>query len=148
MVVVEAIVIKRCAFKERQMEFHPNLVEIGKEIVAKCKQVPLAVINLGTQMYGKTDEKEWGSVRDSEKWEEEGRWEPKFLDLLLVQSRMAHGLIQSSNPNDDLEHVGLCHVRELISNGTLSALPGQKNKTEVSADGYSGTSICSMLLLS
>jgi len=40
--------------------------------VAKCKQVPLAVINMGTQLYGKTDEKEWKSVRDSEKWEEEG----------------------------------------------------------------------------
>jgi len=60
----------KCAFKEGQM--HPNLVGIGKEIVAKCKQVPLAVINMGTQLYGKTDEKEWKSVRDSEKWEEEG----------------------------------------------------------------------------
>jgi len=62
----------KCAFKEGQMELHPNLVGIGKEILAKCKQVPLAVINLGTQLYGKTDEKEWKSVRDSEKWEEEG----------------------------------------------------------------------------
>jgi len=60
----------KCAFKEGQM--HPNLVGVGKEIVEKCKQVPLAVINLGTQLYGKTDEKEWKSVRDSEKWEEEG----------------------------------------------------------------------------
>jgi hypothetical protein len=62
----------KCAFKEGQMELHPNLVGIGKEIVAKCKQVPLAVINLGTQLYGKTDETEWKSVRDSEKWEDEG----------------------------------------------------------------------------
>nr|XP_034902814.1 putative disease resistance protein RGA3 [Populus alba] len=58
----------KCAFKEGQKESNPNLVAIGKEIVAKCKQVPLAVINLGTQLYGKTDEKEWKSVRDSEKW--------------------------------------------------------------------------------
>eukprot|EP00258_Populus_trichocarpa_P039369 XP_024455388.1 putative disease resistance protein RGA3 [Populus trichocarpa] len=36
----------KCAFKERQKEQHPNLVEIGKEIVGKCKQIPLAVINL------------------------------------------------------------------------------------------------------
>ena len=49
----------KCAFKEGQMELYPNLVGIGKEIVAKCKQVPLAVINMGTQLYGKTDEKEW-----------------------------------------------------------------------------------------
>jgi len=134
----------KCAFKEGQMELNPNLVGIGKEIVAKCKQVPLAVINLGTQLYGKTDEKEWKSVRDSEKWEEEGDGIlpalkisyqslpthlkrcflycsvfPKdylFSDLVLVQFWMAHGLIlQSSNPNENLEEVGLRYVRELIS---------------------------------
>eukprot|EP00258_Populus_trichocarpa_P015554 XP_006372437.2 putative disease resistance protein RGA3 [Populus trichocarpa] len=134
----------KCAFKEGQMELHPNLVGIGKEIVEKCKQVPLAVINLGTQLYGKTDETEWKSVRDSEKWEEEGDGIlpalkisyqrlpthlkrcflycsvfPKdydFVDLSLVQFWMAHGLIlQSSNPNENLEDVGLRYVRELIS---------------------------------
>ncbi|KAI5559620.1 hypothetical protein BDE02_17G124300 [Populus trichocarpa] len=134
----------KCAFKEGKMELNPNLVGIGKEIVAKCKQVPLAVINMGTQLYGKTDEKEWKSVRDSEKWEEEGDGIlpalkisyqrlpthlkrcflycsvfPKdypFIDLLLVQVWMAHGLIlQSSNPNENLEDVGLRYVRELIS---------------------------------
>jgi len=134
----------KCAFKEGEMELYPNLVGIGKEIVAKCKQVPLAVINLGTQLYGKTDEKEWKSVRDSEKWEEEGNGIlpalkisyqglpthlkrcflycsifPKdypFVDHLLVQFWMAHGLIlQSSNPNENLEDAGLRYVRELIS---------------------------------
>jgi Leucine-rich repeat (LRR) protein len=134
----------KCAFKEGKMELYPNLVGIGKEIVAKCKQVPLAVINLGTQLYGKTDEKEWESVRDSEKWEEEGDGIlpalkisyqrlpthlkrcflycsvfPKdydFVDLYLVQFWMAHWLIlQSSNPNENLEDVGLRYVRELIS---------------------------------
>ena len=49
----------KCAFKEGQKELYPNLVGIGEEIVEKCKQVPLAVINMGTQLYGKTDEKEW-----------------------------------------------------------------------------------------
>ncbi|KAI5559616.1 hypothetical protein BDE02_17G123900 [Populus trichocarpa] len=134
----------KCAFKEGEKELYPNLVGIGKEIVEKCKQVPLAVINLGTQLYGKTDEKEWESVRDSEKWEEEGDGIlpalkisyqrlpthlkrcflycsvfPKdylFVDLYLVQFWMAHGLIhQSSNPNEKLEDVGLRYVRELFS---------------------------------
>ncbi|XP_034898934.1 disease resistance protein RGA2 isoform X1 [Populus alba] len=134
----------KCAFKEGQMELYPNLVGIGKEIVAKCKQVPLAVINMGAQLYGKTDEKVWESVRDSEKWEEEGDGIlpalkisyqrlpthlkrcflycsvfPKdyvFADLVLVQFWMAHGLIlQSSNPNENLEDVALRYVRELIS---------------------------------
>jgi len=134
----------KCAFKEGQKELYPNLVGIGKQIVDKCKHVPLAVINLGTQLYGKTDETEWESVRDSEKWEEEGDGIlpalkisyqrlpahlkrcflycsvfPKdyvFVDLELVQFWMAHGLIlQSSNPNENLEDVGLRYMRELIS---------------------------------
>ncbi|XP_061947471.1 disease resistance protein RGA2-like [Populus nigra] len=134
----------KCAFKEGQIELYPNLVGIGKEIVEKCKQVPLAVINLGTQLYGKTDEKEWESVRDSEKWEEEGDGilpalkvsyqrlpthlkrcflycsvfpkDYEFADFILVQFWMAHGLIlQSSSPNEKLEDVGLRYVRELIS---------------------------------
>nr|XP_034927109.1 putative disease resistance protein RGA1 isoform X2 [Populus alba] len=134
----------KCAFKEGQMELNPNLVGIGKEIVEKCKQVPLAVVNLGTQLYGKTDEKEWKSVRDSEKWEEEGdgilpalkisyqrlpthlkrcflycsvfQKDYPFLDIVLVQFWMAHGFIlQSSNPNEKLEDVGLRYVRQLIS---------------------------------
>ena len=35
----------KCAFKEGKMELNPNLVGIRKEIVEKCKQVSLAVIN-------------------------------------------------------------------------------------------------------
>jgi hypothetical protein len=134
----------KCAFKEGQKELYPNLVGIGKQIVDKCKHVPLAVINLGTQLYGKTDETEWKSVRDSEKWEEEGDGilpalkisyqrlpahlkrcflycsvfpkDYSFVDLELVQFWMAQGLIlQSSNPNENLEDVGLRYVRELIS---------------------------------
>jgi hypothetical protein len=83
-------------------------------------------------------------VRDSEKWEEEGDGilpalkisyqrlpthlkrcflycsvfpkDYRFVDLLLVQFWMAHGLIhQSSNPNEKLEDVGLRYVRELFS---------------------------------
>jgi hypothetical protein len=38
---------------------------------------------MGTQLYGKSDEKEWESVRDSEKWEEEGDGIlPKTADTL------------------------------------------------------------------
>ena len=133
----------KCAFKERQKEQHPNLVEIGKEIVGKCKQIPLAVINLGTQLYGITDEREWKLARDSETWEEEDGILPAlkisyqrlsnhlkrcflycsifpkdydFTDAVLVQFWMAQGLVhQSSHPSENLEDVGIRYVRELIS---------------------------------
>ncbi|KAJ6386204.1 hypothetical protein OIU77_029219 [Salix suchowensis] len=131
-----------CAFKERQGELYPHLVRIGKDIVEKCKQIPLAVINLGTQLCGKIDDQEWKTVRDSDKWEEKEDGIlpalkisyqllpnhlkrcflycsifPKgyhFIDLILVQFWMAHGLIKSSNPNENLEDVGLQYVHELI----------------------------------
>ncbi|ONH95310.1 hypothetical protein PRUPE_7G063000 [Prunus persica] len=58
-----------CAFKEGHEKEYPNLFEMGKDIVRKCGGVPLAVKTLGSQLYSKTDEREWKLVRDSEIWE-------------------------------------------------------------------------------
>ncbi|KAM1198586.1 hypothetical protein ACFX13_010158 [Malus domestica] len=59
----------KCAFKEGEEREHPNLIEIGKDIVRKCGGVPLAVKTLGCQLYSKTDERYWEMIRDSEIWE-------------------------------------------------------------------------------
>ncbi|XP_068340049.1 putative disease resistance protein RGA1 [Pyrus communis] len=59
----------KCAFKEGEEREHPNLFEIGKDIVGKCGGVPLAVKILGCQLYSKTDEREWKMIRDSAIWE-------------------------------------------------------------------------------
>ncbi|XP_062083027.1 putative disease resistance protein RGA4 [Humulus lupulus] len=59
-------------FKQRafgsQREEQPNLIEIGKEIVKKCKGVPLAAKALGGLMCFKSEEEEWLSVMRSELW--------------------------------------------------------------------------------
>ncbi|XP_062086548.1 putative disease resistance protein RGA3 [Humulus lupulus] len=59
-------------FKQRafgsQREEQPNLVKIGKEIVKKCKGVPLAAKALGGLMCFKSEEEEWLSVMHSELW--------------------------------------------------------------------------------
>ncbi|CAL8169719.1 unnamed protein product [Prunus armeniaca] len=60
------------AFKEGRDKGYPNLFEMGKDIVRKCGGVPLAVKTLGSQLYSKTDEREWKLVRDSEIWKLEG----------------------------------------------------------------------------
>ncbi|KAI5318413.1 hypothetical protein L3X38_038121 [Prunus dulcis] len=57
-----------CAFKEGRHKDYPNLFEMGKDIVRKCGRVPLTVKTLGSQLYSKTDEREWKFVRDSEIW--------------------------------------------------------------------------------
>ncbi|MFQ6623779.1 hypothetical protein Gotur_004165, partial [Gossypium turneri] len=38
---------------------HPNLEEIGEEIVKKCKGVPLILKTLGSLLFSKTSEQEW-----------------------------------------------------------------------------------------
>ena len=117
----------RCAFNEGERKHHPKLVEIGKQILKKCKGVPLAVKTLGSLLYSKTEECDWISVRDSEIWKLEQKEDdilpalrlsynhlPSYLkqcfaycslypkdfrynNLELIQSWMANGLLQKSN---------------------------------------------------
>lgn len=49
------------------MNQHPELVNIGSEIVKKCG-VPLAARTLGGLLYSKYDKQDWLSVRDNEVW--------------------------------------------------------------------------------
>ncbi|KAG5086119.1 hypothetical protein JHK82_053516 [Glycine max] len=58
----------RWAFKEGEEEKHPHLLNIGKEIVKKCRGVPLAVRTLGSSLFSKFEANEWEYVRDNEIW--------------------------------------------------------------------------------
>ncbi|KAL4607894.1 hypothetical protein ACB092_09G208500 [Castanea dentata] len=116
---------KKLAFKEGEENLYPNLLEIGEEIVEKCKGVPLAVRTLAGILYSKVDERKWKFVRDNEIWnleQKQGDILPalklsynqlpfhlkqcfaycslfpkdyEFISSLLVQFWMAHGLLQS-----------------------------------------------------
>ncbi|KAM3691139.1 hypothetical protein ACJW31_09G172800 [Castanea mollissima] len=120
------------AFKEGEEEQYPNLLEIGKEIVKKCRGVPLAVNTLACLLYSKVDENAWISIRDNEIWhlnQKESEILPAlklsynqlpfhlkpcfaycsifpkdfvFNNLLLIQFWMAHGILQSSK-DENLE---------------------------------------------
>ncbi|KAK2976969.1 hypothetical protein RJ640_020186 [Escallonia rubra] len=46
-----------------------DLVEIGREIVKKCRGVPLAIKVVGGLMYSKKSRPEWLAVQDSQLWE-------------------------------------------------------------------------------
>jgi hypothetical protein len=58
----------KLTFKEGEEKQYPNLIEIGKEIVRKCKGVPLIVRTLVGLLYSKDDEREWKFMRDNEIW--------------------------------------------------------------------------------
>ena len=56
------------AFEDGDEKKHPQLLEIGKEIIKRCGGLPLAVKTLGSSLFSRVDKKEWESIRDSEIW--------------------------------------------------------------------------------
>ena len=116
---------KKLAFEDGEGKNYPKLLEIGNEIVEKCKGSPLAVMTLASLLYLKVDEDEWKRVRDNEIWRLKQNDDdilpvlqlsynhlplhlkkcfaycslfPKdfeFDNLHLIQFWMAHGLLQS-----------------------------------------------------
>ncbi|XP_008240993.1 PREDICTED: putative disease resistance protein RGA1 [Prunus mume] len=74
----------KCAFVEEDEKKHPNLFQIGKDIVRKCGGVPLAVRTLGSQLYSETDERKWKLIRDSEIWELEREGAGHILPALRL----------------------------------------------------------------
>ncbi|KAK8594050.1 hypothetical protein V6N11_001698 [Hibiscus sabdariffa] len=133
------------AFKKGEEKRHPNLVETGEEIVRKCKGVPLLLRTLGSLLFSKTSEHEWKLVKDSEMWELMERDNdtvyvlklsydqlsprlkrcfaycslfPKdyeFTEFGLVSFWMAHGLLESSNENENPFDIGRQNLNELLS---------------------------------
>uniref|UniRef100_A0A1D1YEQ9 Putative disease resistance protein RGA3 n=1 Tax=Anthurium amnicola TaxID=1678845 RepID=A0A1D1YEQ9_9ARAE len=60
---------KEHAFFHKNPGSHPNLEDIGKEIVNKLKGVPLAVIAIGSLLCSESEESAWTNVLRSELWE-------------------------------------------------------------------------------
>ncbi|CAJ2673529.1 unnamed protein product [Trifolium pratense] len=61
-------VFVKWAFKEGEDKKHPELMDVGKDIVQKCGGLPLAIRTLGSSLFLKFDIKEWKFVKDSEIW--------------------------------------------------------------------------------
>ncbi|GAB2296997.1 hypothetical protein Dimus_031102 [Dionaea muscipula] len=59
------LLFEKMAFEAGQQQLYPKLVEVGKEIVKKCANVPLAIRTLGGLLYGK-EEKVWISFKENE----------------------------------------------------------------------------------
>ncbi|XP_068494120.1 disease resistance protein RGA2-like isoform X2 [Phaseolus vulgaris] len=58
----------KSAFDDGEGKNHPELMEIGRQIVRKCGGIPLAVRTLGSSLFSRVDKKEWENIRDNEIW--------------------------------------------------------------------------------
>ncbi|XP_059450859.1 putative disease resistance protein RGA3 [Corylus avellana] len=57
---------KKVAFKDGEELRNPKLVEIGREIVRRCAQVPLALRSIGSMLYFKNSEEDWLYFKNNE----------------------------------------------------------------------------------
>ncbi|KAM4121708.1 hypothetical protein ACB094_01G027000 [Castanea mollissima] len=93
-------------FREGEQEWYSNLLEIGKEIVEKCKGVPLAARTLASLLYANVNQSYWEFMRGNEIWQLKQK-----EDAILP---MAHGILQSCE-NQELEDVSNSYIKELWS---------------------------------
>ncbi|KAL5719990.1 hypothetical protein ACHQM5_012706 [Ranunculus cassubicifolius] len=132
------------AFNGGRDQEHPELVEIGKDMVQKCGGVPLAAKTLGSMMHFKTARKEWELVKNNGLWKFPQNENdilpalrisynhlpfylrqcfaycsifPKDSELkkeMLIQLWIANGFIHSSVGNQSLEDIGSEYVADLL----------------------------------
>ena len=76
------------AFGNGESSPHPKLEEIGKEIVKKCKRLPLAAKTLGAALYSELLVKEWENVLNSKMWDLPN-------DEILPALRLSYSLLPS-----------------------------------------------------
>ncbi|KAF8006262.1 hypothetical protein BT93_K0526 [Corymbia citriodora subsp. variegata] len=134
---------KKWAFNEKEKQPHPNLLDIGNDIIKKCQGVPLLVKALGSLLYANDEERYWAHIRDSETWklvEEKNDIFPvlklsydhlpsylkrcfatfslfprgsEFDSPMLIRLWMALGLISSTREGLAWEDVGVDYIKVL-----------------------------------
>ncbi|KAI5682885.1 hypothetical protein M9H77_04113 [Catharanthus roseus] len=129
-------------FSQGQEEENPNLLTIGANIVEKCAGVPLSVSLLAGLLQKNLRDSYWRNIRDHYVWNSQQNGNvlpalkisyeklpshlkaclsycsifPKGCDIeidKIIQLWMAQGLIQSSSPDKELEHLGQEYFNDL-----------------------------------
>ncbi|KAK4593585.1 hypothetical protein RGQ29_017628 [Quercus rubra] len=138
------VLFKQMAFENGQEPEKSFFKVVGKEILERCKGVPLAIRTIGSLLYFKNTEKEWLSFKDSELSkvpQEENDILPtlklsydhlpsylkqcfaycclfpkdyKIHKPTLIQMWMAQGFIRPLNQNQCLEDVGHEYIMDLL----------------------------------
>ncbi|KAJ4715503.1 putative Nbs-lrr resistance protein [Melia azedarach] len=148
----------KIAFEQGEEPKDSRLVGIGKDIVAKCAGVPLAIRTIGRLLYCKDKEEDWLTFRDQELSEidqEEGDILPilklsyyhlspqlkqcfaycalfpkdyEFEKENLIQLWKAQGFLSTSKKNQHLEDIGNAHFKDLLSGSFLQDLKEKEGR--------------------
>ncbi|XP_059450827.1 putative disease resistance protein RGA3 [Corylus avellana] len=135
---------KKMAFKDKEEPNDPKLAEIGREIIQKCAQVPLAIRSIGSLLYFKNSEDDWLYFKNHELYkiiQQENDIFPilklsydhlpshlkqcfAFCSLfpkdyeiemeVLIQLWVAQGFLHSSYGNRHLEDIGREYFMDLL----------------------------------
>ncbi|KAJ4715507.1 putative Nbs-lrr resistance protein [Melia azedarach] len=146
----------KIAFEQGEEPKDSRLVGIGKDIVAKCAGVPLAIRTIGRLLYCKNKEEDWLTFRDQELSEidqEEGDILPilklsydhlspqlkqcfaycalfpkdyEFEKENLIQLWKAQGFLGTSKKNQHLEDIGNVQFIDLLSRSFFQDLKEQR----------------------
>ncbi|XP_059450856.1 putative disease resistance protein RGA1 [Corylus avellana] len=135
---------KKIAFKDGEEPNNPKLVEIGREIIQKCAQVPLAIRSIGSLLYCKNSEDDWLYFKNPELYKITQQENdifpilklsydhlsshlnqcfafcslfPKDYEIemeVLIQLWIAQGFLHSSYANRHLEDIGREYFMDLL----------------------------------
>ncbi|XP_059450843.1 putative disease resistance protein RGA3 [Corylus avellana] len=135
---------KKMAFKDGEEPNNPKLVEIGREIIQKCAQVPLAIRSIGSLLYFKNSEDDWLYFKNHELYKITQQENdifpilklsydhlpshlkqcfafcslfPKDCEIemkVLIQLWIAQGFLHSSYGNRHLEDIGREYFMDLL----------------------------------
>ena len=152
---------KRHAFDNMDPKEHLEHVEVGKQIVAKCKGLPLALKTLAGLLKSKSKIEEWRSILRSEIWELKDKSIlpalmlsyndlpvhlkhcfsycaifPKdypFRKKQVIQLWIANGLVQGLQKNETIEDLGNLFFLELQSRSLFERVP---NSSKINAEEF------------
>ncbi|XP_022155938.1 putative disease resistance protein RGA4 [Momordica charantia] len=118
---------RKVAFKEGKEPTNLNLIQLGKEILVKCRGVPLVIRHIGRMLYSKTSEEEWVSFQNNELLELVHQENNMTSILKLSYNHLPPNLKLLPNSISELLNLQTLNLKDCYA---LKELPSDTSKLE------------------